>query len=291
MNKKANAIIRIIISSLLILTFISILLWGIEKKGFLNLPFQFGRQMKFANADKYKTGDAAISADSLKKLEINWIDGEVNLIPYDGQDIEIKETSPDSLSEDEKLQYYYENGTLLIQYQKSGFFSFGTHTNDKKLTVSIPSSLCKEIAEVSVDTTSSDVRISGIHAESFDIETVSGNVYTTDIESLKEFGSETVSGNLNLSGYFRKIDIETVSGDCTALSLSTPENLQFDGVSGDLTLQIPADSQFSLEFDTMSGNFQNDFATNQKDDMYICGDGSSHFEIQTVSGDVTLYKN
>lgn len=291
MNKKASAIIRIIISSLLILTFISILLWGIERRGISLTPFYFDRQAKFANADKYKTGDASISADSLKELKIDWVDGEINVLPYDGQTIEIKETSSDSLSESEKLQYYFKNGTLIIQYQKSGFLSFGLRTHNKNLTVSIPSALCGNLNEVSIDTTSSDVRISGIHAESFDMETVSGNVDASDIETSQEFGSDTVSGNLNFSGNFKELDIETVSGDCTISSSSTPEDIQFDGVSGDFILQIPASSQFTLELDTMSGSFQNDFATNQKDDSYVCGNGSAQYDIQTVSGDVTICKS
>lgn len=290
MNKKANAIIRIIISSLLILIFLSILLWGVERGGFSFSPFHLGNRINYENAGKYKAGDASISADSLNDLEINWLDGEVNILPYDGKTIEIKESSSDSLSENEKLQYYFKNGTLIIQYQKSGFFSFGLRSHNKNLTVSIPTALCEKITEVSVDSTSGDVRVNGLHAETFHFETVSGNVETADIHSSKECDFDTVSGDLNLSGNFEELEIETVSGECSVFSSVTPSELSFDGVSGGLTLQIPETSQFTLDFDTTSGSFQNDFATNQTDDTYVCGNGSAQYDIQTVSGDVVIRK-
>lgn len=287
MKNKTSAVIRIIISSLLILTFFSILLWGIEKGGFSSLPF-FGIG-EYTNSDRYKEGNASLIADSLNEIEVNWVDGEVNITPYNGQTIELEETSSGNLSKREQMHYFFENGTLIIQYRRSGFFFINSKAKNKNLSIRIPSSLCENLQNVSVDAASCDINVDGLHSRNFDFDTVSGNVKMNDIHVTKECNLETVSGDYDLSGEFQELDMESVSGNYTVRSSQTPEKINYDGVSGDLSLQIPYSSQFTLELDTVSGNLKNTFAANQEDDTYVCGNGDAKYNLETVSGDITIY--
>ena len=40
----------------------------------------------------------------------------------------------------------------------------------------------------------------------------------------------------------------------------------------------------------MSGNFDSDFTTTQRNGNYVAGDGRCHIEVDAMSGDVTIRK-
>lgn len=286
MNKR-NAICRIIIFSLLIGGLLTLLIFGIQKGSF-PLVFHLGGMEQYANASQYKTGNASLEADALKRLKINWLDGTIQVLPYEGEHIVIEETSSGTLDKKEQLHYYWKQNTLIIQYRENSFFSFGKSSNNKNLTVRIPTKLCGELSELSIDCTSSEVHLNGLHTNILKLDSVSGNFTATDMFVAKDGSLNTVSGNINVSGEIQKMDVDTVSGDCRLTSAISPRELEFDSTSGDIFLQIPESSDFTFEFDSVSGDMNSHFSTIQKEDFYLCGKGTAQYEADTVSGDITI---
>ena len=294
MDKKTSAIIRLAISLLAAALLTSLLVMGISGRSLFGIGswnVNFGT--KYANADKYSAGNASIPADDLKDIYINWIDGEVNVLPCDGSNIEIEETADSSLSEKEKVHYYYDNGILYIQYEKSetGFiFSFiNNHKKNKRLTLRIPQTLCGSLSNFELDTVSSQNNISGLSCSDMDIDNVSGETILTDVEAANELDFDNVSGRIDLQGSFAKLNIDTVSGSCSVDTNVTPSSIKLDTVSGDCRLMLPYSAEFCAEIDGVSGNLNfNGFKVTKNDDEYICGNIKNEFDFDTVSGDVTI---
>ena len=57
----------------------------------------------YANAEKYTAGEMEIQ-DEVKNLDINWINGKVNVVYANRSGIRVTETSKSSISDDLKLR-------------------------------------------------------------------------------------------------------------------------------------------------------------------------------------------
>ena len=88
------------------------------------------------------------------------------------------------------------------------------------------------------------------------------------------------------------LNVKAVSSEVTVEGIEAP-TVSVETVSGNVTLLFDKDIGFTLTAETVSGAPTIDFAVEQKDGAYICGDGRSRIAIKTVSGDmkVKLIKN
>lgn len=222
---------------------------------------------RYDNASKYTAGGASISA-LVTELDINWISGNVKIEAYDGEEIIFSEESDRELDTKKQLHYYLDGTTLYIKYAKSGIISSNFPT--KALTVMLPSTL---ICDLEIETVSSDVYVDYHSFDEISIESVSG-IVDLNINNAGSLSLETVSGNIDLSvfNYISPCEIESVSGN--------------------ITVFLPTDTDFSLEYDTVSGKLQNSFASQYSNGKIIYTAGtseySSSFEIETVSGNVEI---
>ena len=283
---KSTAVIRIIIWSvtafLLTALLISVLLFGSIK----NLgDWSFGiTGEKYANSEKYSVGGGNVS-DFIDTLKINWVSGEITVIGYDGDTIEISETG--SNSDENKLRYLSENGTLTIQAVKAGVrFGFNSLPK-KKLTGKIPEAMRLGFKKIDIESTSAEIKINEIGADTIEIDTVSGNAWLEKIktESLK---CETVSGDIKATGEVGRLESDSVSGEISVMTSAKLKKVETESVSGDITLEIPEDNGFTLEIDTASGDLECDLPLTVRSDKKAYLDGGAEFDINSVSGDIII---
>lgn len=136
------------------------------------------------------------------------------------------------------------------------------------------------------DTTSGRVDISGTF-HTVEVNTTSGDVTVSG--SLEDCDVSTTSGDVQLQGSPASICVSTGSGEVELDSDSGLTDLEVDGGSGDVTLTLPADCGFTLEYDTGSGSLDSRQPLQiQGDDRYICGDGTAQICISTGSGDLKI---
>lgn len=299
MNKKTNAWIRLITSSLLALCLLSVLFVGIQGKSFFTRSIFNFSNYRYDNAEKYLAGPGVIPTGSgedftLRELSIDWIDGEIHVSACDGDAIEISETYSGTLDEEDKLHYYFDrNGKLDIRYQtsKGWFFGFGGSKNHhKKLEVKIPRSQMTELEEFSIDAASSDIDLDGIATKECNLDTVSGNTNCQAMQT-DRIDIDNVSGDFYLQGNYREIDMDTVSGALTLDADTVPEMVDTDSTSGDITLNLPADSGFRASHDSVSGDFNCAFDSRQENGKTIYGGtADGKYEFDSVSGNVTIQK-
>lgn len=225
------------------------------------------KKYNYADGDEYSAGGARIS-DEVKDVEINWVDGKVNVITYDGDEIILSEEADRNLSEKKKLHWQLDGKTLRVQYARSG--SFRISNMKKELTVKLPKTLTLDDLKIIV--VSADVEAGNIDADELKIVTVSGEVKA----ACKDL---------------TKVDAVTVSGDLNLQFVRAPEKIGAESVSGNVKISLPEDAGFKAEMDSVSGEVKGAFAMVRKgDDLYVYGDERCSIDVNTVSGNLILDK-
>ena len=283
---KTSAVIRIVIWSLVALILTGVLVSGVVLKGFWGDlgDFSVGFTENVYSGD-YNIGGGSV-AEPINAVEVDWISGKIEISVYDGDTTEISEN--EISDEDYKLRYRVENGKLTVHSEKSGF-SFGIISRPKKeLTIKIPRAYAENLKTLKINSTSADININGLTVlESAETDTVSGKVTAENLNTAS-LECDTVSGDIKASGAIERFDLDSTSG-AAEITTSVPlKKLETDTVSGNVTVILPEDGGFSLEFDTVSGDLDCEFPLTKKNGKHIYADCSAEFEADSTSGDFTV---
>lgn len=212
----------------------------------------------------YRVGEGHVSG-KVERVEIEWVDGSVQLGYHGAQEITFSETTERSVDDDGRMRWKLEGTTLRIRYSASGFHSWSAP--GKHLTVMLPRDLTLDALKINV--VSGEVSAEGLMARECHVDTVSGGV------------------QLGFASEMRLMAMNTVSGDVTLRFAQAPDAIDADAVSGDVTLLLPAGEGFTAEVDSVSGSVAGDLPmTREGKDRYACGSGACSIDVDTVSGDV-----
>lgn len=246
MNKKTGVLLWSIILTAAVIVFLT-LLFGDLKGDEENMTREW------------------VFTESIQKLDIEWVSGNVNLNRWNGEGIKVVQTSWGSFSDKQILKADITNGTLKIRDGRKGFhlFSFGG--------------------------TNLDIYVPDQSFEAMDLDSVSGDVKGTDLD-ISRINVESVSGNIHLSGAFAEVQVDTTSGSVMLTSETMLERMDLKAVSGSLTIMIPENDGFTLNFDKVSGGYSTDFNCTQENNRYTYKDGSAMFNADVVSGDVKILR-
>lgn len=275
---RTNAIVRIVIFSLVILILLAILGVGLGVGTFV---FDFG----FDSYNAIEGSEGSVPASQIRKLNIEWVDGSINIQTADTDTISFRESG---YANDDKLMVWKQTGdTLSIRYSKPSFQIGFMSIPSKDLDIIVPQSwLCDEL---DIDTVSGHVTVNGMEANDIDFDCTSARCDFIDCTA-QDVSLTTVSGDLYYSGSLDALTSDGVSAKCTVELLSPAKEIELDCVSGDLTLALTADTGFTASIDSLSGNISTEFDTTVRGDRYIYGDGSCNIEADTVSGDIIIKK-
>lgn len=311
MDNRNSSIFKIIIWSIIAIILISILVSGVRFNSINFNFFSFGGNHNF-DSSSYSSGNNEVDAKDISDIEINWIDGSVNIESYDGDTIKFYEQFGKELDEKDLLHYYNSGSKLTIQYSSSKKIpiSLGGYDLHKSLTVQIPESIMEKLDDIKIEAVSSDINIKNINSKYIDIESLSGNISlnsilvskidietasgdfdSNDINVEKTSSISTISGNAALNGSISAVNFESTSGDLKVISKVCPTSVDADTTSGNITLNIPDNDGFTYSCDGISGDLKCDFPTKGEKSEGIYGDGSSDFSFDTVSGDINILKN
>ena len=92
-------------------------------------------------------------------------------------------------------------------------------------------------------------------------------------------------------GSLLRLECDAVSADITLELTNVPNTLDLDGVSGGLDVTLPAEAGFTVTMETLSGDFESDFDTTQRNGSYVSGNGRCRIDVDGMSGDVTIRKD
>ena len=206
----------------------------------------------FTDSEKYEVGNIEYSADAIKKIDIEWVFGNIMIIPSHSDKLTVTEIE-DNLDDDMKMRTLIDEDTLKIKFCKSGFSASIFKSPDKRLSVEIPEGVSLTVSsvsgaiklgmetdsipaeaelfnlsEINLKTISGDIAVTSllnkIKCDNATVSTVSGDVdvislYCSEIDRDNNADSsikvDSVSGNVRLAGNFNKNDVSTVSGNLT----------------------------------------------------------------------------
>lgn len=241
----------------------------------------------------YPDGSTQVS-----KLDIQWVNGPVEIVPWEGQWVNVTEYAQYPLQESQQLELTVtDGGTMRIRWTKDKSFWKGLRLS-KYLLVQVPAAMGLEKIKVenvsgsvqaenlhgedfSLSTTSGQIEALGLRAEKLKLASVSGRVYGKNLQAglidagstsgkvdLYGFGCQrlkanTVSGSIHLYGNGESLQAKSVSGKVTLQTEPLTERLRLESLSGRLTLLLPQgfpeSPGFRADFDSMSGSFSSGF--------------------------------
>ena len=240
--KKSNAL-PIILSVIFSITAISIA-GIIAVFSFLNGSVNgwFDLNHKYNSEYTEISTSAEFATDDINSIDIEWIDGNVNIEYYDGETIYAEESGGNNSY---PMYYKIENGTLKIEEHLENNWKIFSNIPNKDLTLKIPQTFKADEIEISV--VSANVYASELNTKELEFETVSGNGDFEFAVAPNKIDTESVSGDVKITlpedvlGY--KVSRESVSGSFSARDFDNSERygdgsviIKSSSVSGNLTL-------------------------------------------------------
>lgn len=284
---KHNAIIRIIIYSLLILILLGLLIGSL---GFGHY-FNNGRLHSHATAptENPLLANEQDFSSQVQNIEIEWVAGSIVIHRSNSvNSIRIHEYT-DYNSEYEMI-CHQSGQTLKIKFCKDSmeFPSFGINADvSKDLVIVVPENWNCNTLEI--DAASADVQIKELVINELDFDGASGNLILENCH-IVNLDIETASGDVKFSGILKDLAFEAASANFFGEFTQVPNRLNLDAMSGDLEIVLPSYAGFTCQLDAMSGSFDTDFDVTQSGSTYISGDGVCKIKVSAMSGDVNVLK-
>lgn len=240
-------------------------------------------KIRYADAETYSAGPASVPAAGIETVKLHWYAGQIAVEPISGDAIVLRETGADR--PEHQLQWRVQDNMLEVQFVRPGVYF---RLPEKILTVGLP----RRLTELTVSTVSADLNAENLDAEKLKMETVSGDGDVSgELQSLKW---ESVSGDLDFRGRSAAAKINTVSGNVDLDLGATPDQLTMEAVSGDLRVTVPGERSFHLQSKTVSGDLESHLPLTKlgkKEWQYSAGGVPAEFQMETVSGDVSLQQS
>ncbi len=294
--KKHTKILLLLSSALIALGLILMVVGGVMGAHFDRIYHEGLWDVVFyrsqaSTGDFRADGSYTLSPDGVHGLSVDWLDGAVTIEAYDGADISIQEICAQPLDEHNALDYRVSGGTLeifCIRSPKVGF-TFSYPSLQKDLVIRIPRQLAQRLSDLEVSSVDSGVVLKELHIGDAELSMADGDV-TIQGGAVSELSLGSMKGALNLQGtQAGTINMDTMDGSLVGSFPQCPQSIEFDSMSGSMELRLPRDSQFVVDWDGLEKtDFHSDFPGVRHDGLYIVGDGSAQFSMDTLSGSLSL---
>lgn len=251
---KTNAIVRIVIYSLVILLLLAILGAGL---GLGTFPIKLGSGAEI-------TGEGSVSADAISNLEIDWAAGSITILTADTDRITFSESG--NAGENQRMVYSQKGSTLKISFSNTvTVFGFG-YGPSKDLTVTVPESwVCQELE---IDGAALAVVIDGLTVNSMELD--------------------GAAMDLDFSGSVLCLTCDGAACELKVRTAATPESLDIDGASCNMELFLPGDSGFLARMNGLGCDFKSTFDYTVSNGNYQCGDGSCRINVDGLGCNLTI---
>lgn len=228
-------------------------------------------------------GAAQFSAD-IQEIEIDWVSGNIRLVPANVSHIEVSESGKDTSKYPMICQQ--DGRTLKIEYCKNT--TFGDLKNlkfSKDLNILVPMDWSGRALKV--DAASAKLSVQDLTIGEVEIDTASGGCQFSNC-TVDTLDIDTASGDVDFEGSLNKLDCDSASAGVQAVLSNVPYEIDMDTASGCLELFLPEDAGFSVKMDTMSGKFDSTLTYTTKNGRYVRGNGACSIDMSSMSGSVTI---
>lgn len=308
---KTNAIIRIIIWSLVIVLLVAILGGVLQGRSTLRSlarlfehedpiveSFLPARNSGESSPDETVTPvqpleseeTVRIPAEQISDIEIEWAAGKILIQPIDTDEVQFSESD---ITDIKNALVWKQRGTTLsisfCEESAGNFINFGNSTNlTKDLTILIPNNW--HLNSLEIDAASATLEVNDLRIDEVDIDTASG-ACKFDNCTVRELDLDTASGDVRFYGYLDILDCDAASASIYAVLTNVPTRIDLDSMSGDMDITLPTDAGFTASVEGLSADFTSEFETTNRNGSYVCGDGHCRISVDAMSGDVIIRKS
>ncbi len=276
----------------------------------------------------------SFEVENIQRIEVNLSSDDIRINPIEGEKITLlysgtvrssKEINEPYLLMDER------NGILSINKPDTVNIGLGFHYSNLSLRIGVPENRLEELdlstssgnisvsgnlaARLFVDTSSGLGEVASYQGESLNISSSSGNQNLTDIETEKNIRIDSSSGDIRVTEVkAEQLILDTTSGSAEIFGMRGslvhssssgdlfaeipgPGNIIESKVSsGRMEIALPENADFTLTFDTSSGDFNCDFPLTVNGNLDndnirgTVGSGERLLEFDSSSGDLTIKK-
>ena len=255
---KTNAIVRIVIYSVVILLMIG-LLAAVLGLGVFTFRIETG-------TSAYVTGGDSVSAAEVKEIEIDWASGSVTILAADTDQITFTESG--NFDDDNAMAYDLKNGTLHLQYNKPSIYIGFTSIPSKDLVITVPRDwVCQELE---------------LDGAALDIEINDLTIGTLDMDG--------ASNSVSINGAVEVLECDGASCEITLICTDRPRKIDLDGASCSLELTLPKDCGFLVQMDGLSCDFYSDLDYTGSNGDYLYGDRYCKINADGLSCEITIHE-
>ena len=292
---KTNAIIRIVIWSIVLAALIGVLVFFLA-----GTPFSRSTSIE-ATAVPIELEETPVHIlpneetltfpEAITDIEISWVAGDILIMAKDVAEITVSES--DVTDHQYSLVWQVRNGKLEIDFCEdtltSGIgISFGKETASKDLYIYVPMDWNGNSIEI--DAAATNVEMQGLILREMDFDGASGTCDFVNCQ-IGDLDIDTASGDVTFSGTLDTLDFDAASASFIGELSNVPSRIDMDGMSGSLDITLPEDCGYTLTMDGMSSSFHSDFQETQtKNKSHIYGDGRCRINVDGMSCDVTIRK-
>ena len=276
---RTNAIIRIIIFSIVVVVLLSILGVGIAAN---HLMVDFDPHFSSAQGTASSTGTA--DATVVRNLSIDWAAGHITIRPADVTAITLTETGA---AEDDPMVWLQSGDTLKVaSVKEETLFHIGS-VPSKDLLIEVPRDWSCESLEV--ETAAADLTVENLAIGKVDFDGASGVFRFTGC-TVDGMDIDTASGDIYFDGSLNSLECDAASADCEIILTNHPVSIDMDMASGDLDLTLPGSCGFTATLEALSGHLDTDFQITRTGKGFTAGDGACRIDISAMSGDMFIHK-
>ena len=224
-------------------------------------PSAEGSFRYYDNAAAYVAGEFTCDSATVKRVEIDWIGGNVEIEQSGSGKTSVFEDG-EELSEEKRLHTYLSDGVLRVKYCRSGCLGKIDETQ-KNLQVDIPKGV-----DVEINGVSANVYLGMIEIGNLSIETDTGCIEAESI-LCKNADIETQSGYIGMGALTAdKIELDSASGEIH-LGIPTCQSTEIETKNGNVTLYLQGSVCALIGFETQRGVLQTERKYERKEDGYL----------------------
>lgn len=285
-NEKKQKIVKIVLILLASVLAASVLL------GVGNALFADGEWSYRYEEKDYQVGSSTIPTEELTSLDLDWIDGTVQIVACQDVYPSVVESADGELSENAQLRWSMseDGSSVSIKYRKSSaFLGLSGGKEGKNVVLRIPERCFDTLKTVSVTVRSSQVTVEGIEAEKLSLTTKSGSASVVG-GTYKDLSATTISGSFTVDASISSSILMTSrGGDLTLSNALNAETVSMKTVKGNVKITLPEDAGFrlSLQSDEKKFSCNRDLTRDGKD--YLCGNGSAKLTLASEKGAVRVF--
>lgn len=237
--------------------------------------------------------EKVFALSGIKEIAANAVSTDIKVIPVDSNEIKVHfygRVSVRANGSDPELVAEERNGRLVIEVKHRPVIGINLGNGKHNLDVYVPKSFT---GSMSLGTVSGDAEIEGLTLDRLDSHSVSGDLKVSSVNA-SEIKLSTTSGNGKLGDSSGKLEFNSVSGDLDGELNQLKGGVKISTVSGEAKLKIPQNSDFSVDFNSVSGSFKSDFTIGTKGSQDkrnfkgTFGSGTHSINFNSTSGDFEI---